>query len=240
MKKVAFTFALLSITMMQAQKWGKNKLKGDGNTVTETRTTTNYDEISTGGAFTVELVAGKEGTLTMTGDKNLLDKIVVEVDNNKLKVQIEKGIWFDQRGEKIKISIPFEEISKINFGGSGDIMTKNTIKTENLEINLSGSGTAKIDTEATKVIAILSGSGNLNLEGKTSDLEARLSGSGEIDSSKTLSQNASALLSGSGNINVHCTKNFDGKISGSGNIVFYGNPENVIKKVSGSGTISKD
>jgi len=241
MKTTTTLLALfISISMVNAQNWGKNKIKGSGNEVTVTRSTSDYDEISTGGAFSVELVAGKEGTITMVGDDNLLELIVTKVENNKLKIYIEKGTWFDSRGEKIKITIPFEDISKIDFGGSGKITTKSPIKTNNLEVNMSGSGNAKIDADTTSLAAILSGSGNLNVKGATSDINVKLSGSGEIDSSNVTSENATALISGSGNIELNCSKSLTAKISGSGNIIYSGNPESVDKKVSGSGNITKN
>lgn len=241
MKTTTTLFALLiSISMVNAQNWGKNKIKGSGNEITVTRTTSDYDEISTGGSFSVELVAGKEGTITMTGDDNLLELIITKVENNKLKIYIEKGAWFDSRGEFIKISIPFEDISKVDFGGSGKITTKNPIKTSNLEINLSGSGNAKIDANTSTLSAVLSGSGNLNVKGSTNDISIKLSGSGGIDCTAITSENATALISGSGNIDLNCSKSLIGKISGSGNIVYSGNPGSVDKKISGSGNILKE
>jgi Putative auto-transporter adhesin, head GIN domain len=230
----------ISISMVNAQNWGKDKIKGSGNEITVTRTTSDYDEISTGGAFSVELVAGKEGAITMVGDDNLLELIITKVENNKLKIYIEKGTWFDSRGELIKITVPFEDISKVDFGGSGKITTKNPIKTSNLEVNLSGSGNAKIDASTSSLSAILSGSGNLNMKGSTNEISVKLSGSGGIDCSSLTSENATALISGSGNIDLNCSKSLIGKISGSGNIIYSGNPESVEKKISGSGNILKD
>ena len=241
MKTTTTLLALfIGISTVNAQNWGKNKIKGSGNEITVTRTTLDYDEIVTGGAFLVELVAGKEGTITMVGDDNLLELIVTEVENNKLKIYLNKGTWFDSRGEKIKITIPFQDISKINFGGSGKITTKNPIKANDLDINLSGSGNAKIDVNTTSLYAVLSGSGNLNVDGSTSNIEAKLSGSGGIDCSKITSENATATISGSGNIELNCSKSLTAKISGSGNVIYSGNPETVDKKVSGSGNITKN
>lgn len=233
------TIALLLIaSFSNAQNWGKNKIKGNGNVVTQIRNTAEYDEIVTGGSFSVQLIADKEGAITMEGDENLLNLIKVEVENNKLKVYIDKGTWFDSRGEKIKITIPFEKISRIDFGGSGSLKTIDKIVTENLVIHLSGSGNADLQTETTITKAVLSGSGTLEIKGTTINFDTKLSGSGGIDSKKLLSQNATALLSGSGRIELNCSKSLEAKVSGSGTINYSGNPENVIKKVTGSGEIS--
>lgn len=240
MKKIILITALLCVSISSAQNWGNNKIKGNKKEVTVTRTTEDYDEISTGGSFSIELVSGKEGTITITGDENLLDLIITKVENKRLKIYIERGTWFDIRGERIKITVPFEKISKIDFGGSGKITTKNPINSDSLEINASGSGESKIDANTKSLVAVLSGSGNLDVSGSTTDITIKLSGSGEIDSSAIKSENASALLSGSGNIEINCTNDLVAKISGSGNIIYSGNPKTVEKKVSGSGNITKN
>ena len=237
MKKIALVLLLIT-SFSNAQNWGKNKIKGNGNVVTQIRNTSEYDEIVTGGPFSVELLSNKEGQITLEGDENLLNLIKVEVENNKLKIYTEKGTWFDSRGEKITIKIPIEKLSRIDFGGSGNLITKDKIASENLEVHLSGSGNVDLQTETTTLKAVLSGSGELQLKGTTTNFEAKLSGSGGITSKKLLSQNAVALLSGSGRIELNCSASLDAKVSGSGNINYSGNPNNVVKKVSGSGEIS--
>ena len=237
MKKIALVL-LMTAAISNAQNWEKNKVKGNGNVITQMRNTAEYDEIITGGQFSVQLIAAPEGKIIMEGDENLLALIKVEVENNKLKVYVEKGTWFDSRGDKIKITIPFEKISRIDFGGSGDLKTKDLIAANALEVHLSGSGNVDLQTETTSLKAVLSGSGTLEIDGKTTNLEAKLSGSGGIECKKLVSQNATATLSGSGQIDLNCTKSLEAKVTGSGNINYTGKPETVIKKVTGSGEIS--
>lgn len=236
MKKISL-LVLLITSVTFAQNWGKNKVQGNGKVQSQIKTTTQYDEISCSGPFSVQLIADKEGKIEIEGDENLLNLIIVEVENDKLKVSIEKGTWFDMRGDKIKITIPIEKISRIEFGGSGDLKTRDKIVTENLEIYLSGSGSIDATTNAVALKTVLSGSGTIDLKGTTENFDAKLSGSGRIVCKKLNSQNTIALLSGSGSIDLNCTKSLNAKISGSGTINYSGNPTNVIKKVSGSGEI---
>ena len=41
----------------------------------------------------VTLVAGKEGTISITGDENIISHVVTEVENNELKIYFEKKNW---------------------------------------------------------------------------------------------------------------------------------------------------
>lgn len=237
MKKI--TLLLLLTTVTFAQKWEKNKIKGNGNVVTQIRTTAPYDEIYCGGAFLIELTNEVEGKITAEGDENLLNLIKIEVADNKLKVTIDRGIYFDSRGDKIKITIPVEKISRIDFAGSGTLKTRDKIITENLEILLSGSGSTVIETDTSTLKAVLSGSGRIEIKGASETLNAKLSGSGSMVCNKLNSQNATILLSGSGSIDVNCAKALEAKISGSGTIYYSGNPSSVVKKISGSGEVTR-
>ena len=61
---VCGVFLVSFIAHAQWSSNDKNKVKGNGKVVTETRNTGDYDAIKVGGSFDVNLVAGKEGKIT--------------------------------------------------------------------------------------------------------------------------------------------------------------------------------
>lgn len=236
MKKITLLLALLFVSFTNAQDWNDNRVEGNGNNKTITKTTSDYDEIIVGGSYTVDLIAGKEGTITINGDENIIEHMKVEVIAGKLKVFLDRSKSF-RFNSKLTITIPFEKISNVTFSGSGSIKTKNKMVQEELILTLNGSGKANFDVECNSLKAELAGSGNLNISGTTTKFETELSGSGNIDCSDLTSQNAKASLAGSGKIKLNCTKSLDGNLIGSGKILYSGNPGNINKDVSGSGKI---
>jgi hypothetical protein len=223
--------------MAHAQRWNNEKIKGNGVQTTVSRTTESYDGISVGGSFHIELVSGKEGNITIKGDENIVNHIVTEVVGNKLEIHFEKNKNYSYKSE-VTITVPFEEINAVSFTGSGEIHTKDTINATGFELKFTGSGDGFFDIKAKTISTVQSGSGNLTLSGTTTDLDAKISGSGNLNSSKLTTQNADTAVSGSGQIKVNCTNNLVAKVSGSGNIQYKGKPQNIDKKVSGSGDIS--
>ena len=95
MKKLVLilSIALLS-TSVNAQWWGSKKVSGNGNTVTDTRNVSDYDEVGVAGSFDVILVAGAEGKITVEAEENLQEYIITEVKGDKLKIYIEDGVRF--------------------------------------------------------------------------------------------------------------------------------------------------
>ena len=81
-------------TVCNAQSWGNNqKISGNGNLKSETRTTATYDEIKVSGFFDVDLIAGAEGKIEVNAEENLLQYIVIESENNILNIFTKKGFY---------------------------------------------------------------------------------------------------------------------------------------------------
>lgn len=241
MKKLFKSVLCLSLfvtTFANAQWSSKNTIKGNGKIITEKRTTTDYDEIKIAGFFDIELIAGKEGNITLLGEENIVPKIKTEVENGVLKIYTEKNISLTTK-KKLIITIPFETLNAVTLAGSGDVTSKAIIKTDDFSVKLAGSGDLNLIVDAANVDAQLSGSGDLNLSGKATKLKANVAGSGAIAAAALIAQNAEANVSGSGAITLYCTAALKARVSGSGDVFYKGDPKTKDTKVSGSGAISK-
>lgn len=223
-----------------AQSSDKNKIKGNGNVITDTRTTGDYDSIKISGFFDVNLVAGKEGKISIKGEENLLPYIKVEVEDNALKIYVERYTNIrPTSGKSIEIVVPFEKISELSLAGSGNIQSKDIIKSDKFSIKLSGSGDFNLPVDVNNLELSVSGSGNINLKGTADNFTTKLSGSGDIDASNLKSKIVTANVSGSGNTKVTSNESITARVAGSGNIKYLGNPEKRDVKVAGSGNITK-
>ncbi len=236
---VVFLFAN---TFANAQNWGMGeKIKGNGTQKIEKRNTAEYDDIKLQGLYDVDLVAGKEGEISVQAEENLLPFIKIEVEKTTLRIYQEKGKNLQpSRNMKILVTIPFDKISAVSLSGSGDVNTKNQIKNDKLTATLSGSGNLNLDVDATDLEVKLSGSGDVRLKGKVDKLTTKISGSGNITANDLLAKDVDAGISGSGNIKINCSENLNARISGSGNIFYSGDPKIKDIKISGSGEIKKD
>lgn len=234
---ITLCLGLLFISTANAQFWNK-KISGNGNVTTVERTTGDYDKIGVAGMFDVELVSGKEGKLTITAEENLLEYIETEVQGNSLKIKVRKGVNLKPR-KGIHIVVPFKDISEVSLAGSGDIVGRDLITSDHFETNLAGSGDIDLAVEAGQLESNIAGSGDIKLHGKAGVYDGRVSGSGDIDARDLKAGDVNAAISGSGDIHVHCDGKLEARISGSGNVLYSGNPTKEDSKVSGSGKIEK-
>ncbi|MEG1237926.1 MAG: head GIN domain-containing protein [Flavobacterium sp.] len=240
MKKLSLLVACGAFLIGFMANAQSEKINGNGKVVTETRSTAGYDAIKIAGSFDVDLVAGKEGKIIIKGEENILSAIVVEVEENTLKIYTKKNTNIRSSiGKKVEVTIPFEKISELTLSGSGNIKSKDIIKNDSFLAKLSGSGNFSLAVDSNSFELNLSGSGNVNLKGNADNFTTKLSGSGDIDASALKSKNVVVNVSGSGNSKVNCNESLTARVSGSGDIKYTGNPEKRDVKVSGSGNISK-
>jgi len=236
MKKLAIIIILLTFTANVNAQWYGKKIKGNGNVVTKTRNVSDYDEIAVAGSFDVKLVLGKEGEITIEMEDNLLDYLITEVENGKLKIKWKKG--FSIRTTKdLLVTVPFKDVEAISLAGSGDVFSIDAIKTDNLKVALSGSGDISLKVNSKNLTSSVSGSGDIKLSGSTQKLKFSLAGSGDIEGFDLVSNEAEVSIAGSGDIEVNATDNLKARIAGSGDIKYKGNPKTQDFKVSGSGTV---
>ncbi len=241
MKKLGILGVLLLTVHISNAQWGK-KVKGDGNVVTIERNTGDYDAIAVSGWFDVEVVAGEEGSVSLKGEKNLLEYIITEVKNGELVVRVERGInlqpssWF--KGG-ILVTIPVEEVSSLSMSGSGDLVGKTVLRSKDLSTSLSGSGDMDIEIEAQNMEVAVSGSGDLTVEGGTEKLRVQISGSGDVHAYGLQANSVEVMVSGSADVEVTAREFLKARVSGSGDVSYRGNPGKIDTKSSGSGNISK-
>lgn len=189
----------------------------------ETRSLDKFSKISFRVAGTLYLRQGSPQKVELQGDKDFLKEIETEVNGDRLIIGRE-GKWWGwdwKNDDKVKVYITVASIEGLNVSGSGDIVGETKISTENLDLNVSGSGSLKIEVEASGDIeADVSGSGNMDLKAKCRSFDSDVSGSGNIRLSSNITDVADLGVSGSGRIMASGTAgSVKAGISGSGKVL---------------------
>jgi hypothetical protein len=240
MKNVTTLIALIvCIAMTNAQR-GK-KIKGSGHVVTVERTTNDFDGISASGFYDIELIDGDEGQLTLQGEDNILDNIETEVRRGTLYIKSrDNKNLIPSRGEGVFITVTVDEIDKIRLSGSGDFIGRKTLRTHDMDIQVSGAKHIDLTIDAADITIATSGSSNIDLKGNSEELRIRSSGSSNVRAYELEVDDATLELSGSSDVEVTVNESLTSRVSGSGNIQYRGNPDKVLNQISGSGSVSKN
>ncbi len=238
MKKTVLILSILLSSMQLNAQWFLGKtIKGNGNVITKTRHTNNYDTVNVSGFFDVILVKGDEGKIQIKAESNLMDYIITEVNGDVLTIKLKNSVSINTK-KGIYITVPFKDLEEITLSGSGDVVGDDIITGKKLAVKLSGSGDIRLNLDVTKVNSKITGSGDVSLSGKTVALNSSIIGSGDFKAKNLQADIVKVNVTGSGDSVVFANHKIEAKVVGSGDIVFYGNPENENTKVTGSGDIT--
>lgn len=231
--------AIASIQTANAQWFGSKRVTGNGNVVTKTFNTPEYDGIKVLGSMDVELISGKEGNIKVEAESNVMEYLKIEVKGNRLVIDIKDDVNLNTR-KGIKVFVPVEYIDEISLAGSGDIYSDLTLKSSDMKVSLAGSGDIKLKSESQNLKLSIAGSGDLKMSGRTEFLEANVAGSGDISAYDLKANNVKASIAGSGDVAVFCNGGeMTASIVGSGDLRYKGEASKTKKSVIGSGDITK-
>ena len=231
---LVITLTLLSYNTSFAQF---KKVKGNGNVTTKTHTTSDYHKVDVVGFMDVILEKGTEGTITVTTDENIHEYVTVESSKGVLKIKIKNNVNINTKNG-LHITVPFTDLDNVSLTGSGEILTKDQIKSDQFEAEITGSGDMTLNIDVNSIDAKVIGSGDLKINGTATDLEIKVTGSGDFDGGSLISQNVEAYVSGSGDARVVAKSSIKARVNGSGDIDYSGNPNTSDNKVMGSGDIN--
>jgi len=190
--------------------------EGSGVSATQVRTVPAYAGVELAGANNVVIHIGEKRSVVVRADDNLLDRVTTEVRSGTLVIANTPGSFTTKSPMSVEVNAP--SLNELTLSGSGNIVVDG-LQAESLEASLPGSGT-------------------LTATGTTLRLDATVGGSGTMQLTGLVANDVHAVVSGSGSIFVTATQTLDGSVSGSGAILYTGNPQEVTKSVTGSGAIT--
>lgn len=239
-KYLILLLAVLMGTSLQAQ-WGK-RVRGNGNVVKETREVGTFDAISVSHIFTVSLVPGDEGSLTVEGEENLLEYVVTKVSGNRLEITVKKGYQLQvSAGKKdgIRVVVPVRDLSEASASGASDLTSTFALKADRFKTSVSGAADIRLQLDAGDVEAEMSGAGTLKLSGTARSVDINGSGAADLKAYELTAGEVRAELSGSSDVQITATRRITARVSGASDLRYKGNPEFVDTKTSGAASVKK-
>jgi hypothetical protein len=185
-----------------------------------------FDEIELLGPFKITLKKRDHHSITIVGESNLIPHVEVDVNKNKLVLRTSNNKRLHSKAqEAIQIAVTAVEISKIYVIGSGKISSSTSLFSNNLLLELIGSGEMQFPIESQKVAVHITGSGRVQLKGSCKTIKGKITGSGHLKSKELQSKNSFLHLTGSGQAQINCTDKLKAIIDGTADVVYTGEPE---------------
>jgi len=170
--------------------------------------------------------------------------IITEIKGDQLFIYHKKGKtvlsgeWNTLTG-RYQVIVHAPLLQGISTAGSGNISIDGILKTDVLELNVSGSGNVSGKINVGNLTIESAGSSNIRLTGNVEKAIVRSSGSGNIQCFDLVVDDCHFSKSGSGNSQITVNHSLEVSISGSGNFTYKGTPKSISSSSAGSGKIKR-
>ena len=225
--------------------WSSNSdftgaIKGSGIVKIESREISDFNAISIDYPADVIVIQGKQHSVKIEADDNLLPQLDVSVIGETLHFKNNERNWSKRvyPTEPVILTITVVDLDALNLPTAGSI-EMDGIETNSLNVSVTGAGEVNLsDVKIEQIEFAISGAGKIFTDGETDDLRLRISGVGEFNGANLQSQYANVHISGAGSATIWVEKDLEASISGTGSIRYYGEPESVNKNISGLGSVN--
>jgi len=208
---------------------------GSGNVETETREINGVTAVELANSGSLEITQGNAESLEIEAEDNILPLLTSDVRDGRLVLGVKPNTSI-RATRPIVFRLTVRNLNETAATASGNI-TALSFEAGDLTLHVNGSGNLSIDTlNARAVKARLTGSGSVTVNGAADTLDVTISGSGSYNGSGLTTRQAVVRSSASGSAHVNVTDDLDATVSGSGSIIYTGNPA-VRQTDSGSGSI---
>ncbi len=205
-----------------------NRVTGSNNYITKQIKVEKFNGLQlTGSPDVIYKQAQGKPSVEVYGQDNIVELLDIYVQNNSLTVKFKNNTSIQNRG-KLEIRVSGPALNRIALSGSGDIKLVNGIQTDdNLSIKIQGSGDIAGNKISCNLLSLsINGSGDMTLN-RIDALKAEvgINGSGDIQASELETENVTTSINGSGDISCYATESLKGRVSGSGEVAYRGEPQ---------------
>lgn len=202
-----------------------------------------FTGVELAGSDDVRVVSGSTPGVVATGPSDILDRLDIHVEGDRLKISRKHRSWTmgwggSHKGAIITVTTPGINVATLT--GSGNLSV-DRVSGNSFKGSLVGSGNlilAKV--RVTQLALELAGSGNLGASGTATDARLDVGGSGAISALDLISQNANVSVGGSGDVQITAREGAKISVAGSGNVTVKGTTNCQVSKVgSGDASCSK-
>ncbi len=237
MKKIILsTFLLVTVSFSFAQN---GKIIDDRNA--EKRNVTGFHAIHVASGIDLYLSQGDEAVAVSASDIDVRNHIRTEVVNGVLKIYYQNTgtLHFGWGNKHLKAYVSIKNIDGLDASGGSDVYLQGMIKSEKLNIELSGGSDLKGSVDVHEMSINQSGGSDVNISGSVASLNVDASGGSDLNGYELVTDYCKIDASGGSDSHITVNKELSAKASGGSDIYYKGNAIIHELKSSGSSSVTK-
>ena len=233
-------FLLASFTLIGLLSFAQDtKVINDKNA--QKRSVQGFHGVKISSGIDLYLSQGSEETVVVSAsDPEVRDRIRTEVENGILHIYMEtNGFHWNMGNRKLRAYVSCKVIDQLTASGGSDVFIENALKSDRLNMNLSGGSDLHGKMTVGELAITQSGGSDVYLSGSTTRLTVHVSGGSDFHGYDLSSNDCRAEASGGSDAYLVVNKALDASASGGSDIHYKGSVTGVVSHASGSGSVSR-
>ena len=210
-KFISLAIVSLALNACQFNSFFNNGVRGNGIVVTEQRSANesfNSIEVSTG--IDLFLTQSDNVSISVQADENIQELIITEIENNTLKIYLDKNT---HHVASKKVIVNFIAIERIRASSGSDVLSTNTLKIPSLDLSTSSGSEIELSVETNRINSSSSSGSILTLEGRTREFVGNSSSGSQLNASKLSSEFCEVKAYSGSDLSVKCLEEFNANAS---------------------------
>lgn len=223
-----FFILLIAVTGILFYGCGKPGCIGSrGTTLTLSRELSAFDTLVLEDNIDLVLVQGNTNRAEITAGEHILPNILTDQTGRTLKIANTTSCrWLRDGGERVHVRLVLSDLRFIEYKGSGNISSEDTLRLEKLRIESSiGAGDVELTVNIKEMTSVIfSENTGIIVHGRTDYYACYTDARSQLDLSDLTSRYIGIEYGGLADTEVHATEELSVQINYHGNVYYRGNP----------------
>ena len=232
-KFISLAIVTLALNACQFNSYPFNKgVRGNGVVVTEQRNSDeSFNSIEVSAGIDLFLTQSETPSISVQADENIQELIITEIENETLKVYLDKSV---HHVAAKKVVVNFITIEQIKASSGSEVFSTNTLKVPSLNLSTSSGSEMQLSVDTQRIDSNSSSGSDLILEGNTKEFIGNSSSGSHLNASKLTAEFCETKASSGSNLSVKCLEEFNANASSGAHIKnLEAALKNIVKSSSG-------
>ena len=197
---------------------------------------TDFDRVVVEGPYRVHLVTGRPSSAVVSGSREAIDRVVVDVQGQTLRIRRNRNAWGGNEHEDpgpLTVALATRNLRSVRLIGPTQVEVEGGSGL-NLEFSVEGSGALKVTGVSADNLSLgLIGSGRIEIAGTARRLRADFQGSGDVAGrSLVVAQEATIATTTAGTVALTVNGPVTVNANGLGDVAIFGRPVCTLRGIS--------
>jgi hypothetical protein len=213
-------------------------LSGSGQPLAQTFALQDFNRVSAGHTFDVDITRADTYSVKVTIDDNLIEFLEVVREGETLVLRLEPGYRYTSITLKAEITMP--RLRQVSLSGASRADIAGFAADDDLRLEVSGASrvTGEVLAEGNALFNV-SGASQLTLNGRVRDIEAEASGASTLELLDFPARDVNVEVSGASTVRVNLDGRLSGSLSGVSRLFYDGAPAQLNINTSGGSSVNR-